>query len=171
MISTKENNTTISNFFSKNSKNYLKKLRDKFGSNYMNLIIEESRSIIHNSSHTGICFTEQQLHDIIQICLFENIPVDYTINYSVYCGEKQIDYIDIIKKDFKKKTVKKQNKKKTQKDCKLNLVVNENKIDIINKSDIINSSIINLNKHDVSLDKLRETILLQYGFSEEEIRL
>lgn len=164
MINTKDDDIKISNGFSKKSQNYLIKIRNMKGTNYVNLIIEESKSIIKDSSHEGFCFTKEQLYDIIQICYFEKIDIDYKITYSTYGTETIMDFITITKKDIEHKKSSQKSYKKKSKNCKL-----KPKNEKLQNTNTTNKNIfINEIPTDLSMDEIKQKILIDYGFIDEE---
>lgn len=100
---------------SKKSLDYILHLRNTKGFDYANLVAEECKNIIDsNTNMTGYCFSEQQLHDITQICLFEKVEIESIITYDDI-DTKRISYITIIKKHdiFQKKLPKRCYQRKT----------------------------------------------------------
>ena len=140
------------NILSEKSQQYLMNLRLKEGMEYSNLILDECKGILfHNQS--GYCFTEKQLHDIKQVCLFEKTEIIDSITYN-NINKDDIDYITIIKKEVF-------NNKKVPKRCytrKTNIRKNKKGTDL-KKS--IESQV-------VSFDDLKQQILEHYEFNTEE---
>ena len=92
------------------------------------------------------------MHDIIQVCVFENVEVDTTFIYDDI-NSKKISYIKIVNKDTvpKSRIYKRYNKKKTQSD----LIKNSNKINMQS----------NYNPHkDKTIEEIKQEILIKYNF-------